>query len=118
MIDMASKQIIPAVIKYATSLAESINTISAAGVSQVSVQKDLLEETSELLKEAQDALNNLIVTEEKAYEMPDGAEKAKFYHYSVMPAMEALRAPVDRLEMIVDKEMWPMPSYGDLIFEV
>ena len=50
--------------------------------------------------------------------MPDGAEKAKFYHDDVVPAMDALRAPVDRLEMIVDKDMWPMPSYGDLIFEV
>ena len=35
-----------------------------------------------------------------------------------MTAMEALRTPVDELEMIVDKEMWPMPSYGDLLFEV
>ena len=118
MIDMASKQIIPAVIKYATSLADSINTIAAAGVAEVSVQKDLLEETSELLKETQDALKNLIVTEDKACAMPDGAEKAKFYHDDVVPAMDALRAPVDRLEMIVDKDMWPMPSYGDLIFEV
>ena len=118
MIDMASKQIIPAVIKYATSLADSINTIAAAGVAEVSVQKDLLEETSELLKETQDALKALIVTEDKACAMPDGAEKAKFYHDDVVPAMDALRAPVDRLEMIVDKDMWPMPSYGDLIFEV
>ena len=44
--------------------------------------------------------------------------QAKFYHSEVFPAMEALRAPVDKLEMIVDKEAWPMPSYGDLIFEV
>ena len=35
-----------------------------------------------------------------------------------MPAMEDLRAPIDKLEMLVDKEVWPMPSYGDLIFEV
>ena len=118
MIDMASKQIIPAVIKYATSLANSINTIAAAGVSEVTVQKELLEETSTLLKETQEALKHLMVTEDKAFAMPDGMEQAKFYHESVVPAMEALRAPVDRLEMIVDKEMWPMPSYGDLIFEV
>ena len=39
-------------------------------------------------------------------------------HDAVMPAMEALRIPVDKLEMIVDKDLWPMPSYGDLIFEV
>ena len=118
MIDMASKQIIPAVIKYATSLAKSINTIAAAGVSEVTVQKELLEETSTLLKETQEALKHLMVTEDKAFAMPDGMEQAKFYHESVVPAMEALRAPVDRLEMIVDKEMWPMPSYGDLMFEV
>ncbi len=118
MIDMASKQIIPAVIKYATSLANSINTIAAAGVSEVTVQKELLEETSTLLKETQEALKHLMVTEDKAFAMPDGMEQAKFYHEAVAPAMEALRAPVDRLEMIVDKEMWPMPSYGDLMFEV
>lgn len=118
MIDMASKQIIPAVIKYATSLANSVNTIAAAGVSEVTVQKELLEETSTLLKETQEALKHLMVTEDKAFAMPDGMEQAKFYHESVVPAMEALRAPVDRLEMIVDKEMWPMPSYGDLMFEV
>ena len=40
------------------------------------------------------------------------------YKDKVVPAMEALRAPVDQLEMIVDKEYWPMPSYGDLMFEV
>ena len=35
-----------------------------------------------------------------------------------MPAMDALRSPIDSLEMLVDKEVWPMPSYGDLMFEV
>lgn len=118
MIDMASKQIIPAVIKYATSLAESIQVISQVGVSEVSVQKELLDETSTLLRETQEALKNLCSIEEKAFAVPDGREKAKFYHEEVMPAMAALRAPVDRLEMIVDKDMWPMPSYGDLMFEV
>ena len=50
--------------------------------------------------------------------MEDGEAKAKYYYEKVTPAMEALRVPVDKLEMIVDKEMWPMPSYGDLMFEV
>ena len=48
----------------------------------------------------------------------EGEEQAKFFKFTVFPAMEALRAPVDKLEMIVDKEAWPMPSYGDLMFEV
>ena len=118
MIDMASKQIIPAVIKYATSLAGSINTITAAGVSAVGVQKNLLNETSALLEETQKALDELVAIENEGCTMEDGEEKAKYYHEKVVPAMEALRAPVDKLEMIVDKEMWPMPSYGDLMFEV
>ena len=54
--------------------------------------------------------------EEKAKE--EGEVQANFYHSDVVPAMEALRAPIDKLEMIIDKEVWPMPSYGDLIFEV
>ena len=118
MIDMASKQIIPAVIKYATSLAGSINTITAAGVTAVGVQKNLLNETSALLEETQKALDELIAIENAGCEMEDGEAKAKYYCEKVAPAMEALRAPVDKLEMIVDKEMWPMPSYGDLMFEV
>ena len=118
MIDMASKQIIPAVIKYATSLAGSINTITAAGVTAAGVQKNLLNETSVLLEETQKALDELIAIENAGCEMEDGEAKAKYYYEKVTPAMEALRVPVDKLEMIVDKEMWPMPSYGDLMFEV
>lgn len=118
MIDIASKQIIPAVIKYTTSLANSINTVKAAGISEVSVQEEMLEEASVLLKKTKIALKALMEVEAKACEMEEGPEQAKFYHSEIMPAMEALRSPVDQLEMIVDKDMWPMPSYGDLIFEV
>ena len=118
MIDIAAKQIVPAVIKYAKSLADSVNAIKAAGIEEVSVETELLAETSALLKETQVALKNLIDTDAKACGMEDGAAQAAFYHDEVMKAMSELRAPVDKLEMIVDKEMWPMPSYGDLIFEV
>ena len=50
--------------------------------------------------------------------MEEGREQAVYYRDVVKTAMDALRTPFDELEMIVDKEMWPMPSYGDLIFEV
>ena len=56
--------------------------------------------------------------DEKAAEMEEGEEQARYYHFTVVQAMAALRSPVDKLEMIVDKEAWPMPSYGDLMFEV
>lgn len=119
MIDMASKQIIPAVILYVTKLAKSITAVtSACPGADVSVQTELLTEASDLLKRTKAALAKLIELDEEAYKMEQGREQAVFYHSQVVPAMEALRAPVDRLEMIVDKELWPMPSYGDLIFEV
>ena len=48
----------------------------------------------------------------------DAAETAKEYHDTVLPAMAALRAPIDELETIVDSEYWPVPTYGELMFEV
>ena len=119
MIDMAGKQIIPAVIKYTTQLAQSINAVTNACADvDVSVQKELLMESSDLLSETKVALAKLVELDEKACGMESGRDQAVFCHEEVFPAMEALRAPVDKLEMIVDKELWPMPSYGDLIFEV
>jgi len=117
MIDIAGKQIVPSVIKYTMALADSINSVKAAGCT-ASVQTELLEETSGLLKEAKDALAKLQQLAEQAVKLEEGQEQAYFYKDQVMPAMTALRSPVDKLEMIVDKEMWPMPSYGDLLFEV
>ena len=117
MIDMAGKQIIPAVIRYTKSLADTINSVTAAGAS-AKVQADLLTETSALLEETKDALKKLVAADAQAADIESVEEQAKFFHGTVVPAMDALRAPVDKLEMMVDKEIWPMPSYGDLLFEV
>ncbi|MCR4694001.1 MAG: glutamine synthetase III [Pseudobutyrivibrio sp.] len=120
MIDMASKQIIPAVISYATDLGVSVGTIvDACPEADVSTQKELLIKVSSLLKETKDALAALEETNTRIHNMKaDSCKKANLYKKEVIPAMENLRRPVDALEMIVDKEAWPMPSYGDMIFEV
>ena len=117
MIDMASKQIIPAIIKYTKELADTVVVVKEAGA-DASVQAELLTEVSGLLAESKKALEALKVVTDQAAAMEEGEDQARFYHFDVVPAMEALRTPVDTLEMIVDKEAWPMPSYGDLIFEV
>lgn len=119
MIDIAGKQIIPAVIKYTTELGQSIATVkSACASADVSAQTDILTETSSLLAETQKALKSLETVTAKGTEMSEGKVQAVYYRDEVKSAMDALRAPVDKLEMIVDKDLWPMPSYGDLIFEV
>ena len=117
MIDMASKQFLPAFIGYTKTLADTVIAVRDAGA-DAEVQSEILKEVSVHLKETRDALRILEEVTEHASLMQEGPEQAHYYYEKVMPAMEALRAPVDKMEMIVDKEVWPMPSYGDLMFEV
>ena len=117
MIDMASKQFLPAFIKYTKTLADTVNAVKAAGVDAF-VQTETLKEVSALMAETKAALDRLVKVTGEAAAKEEGEVQATYYHTEVVPAMDALRAPVDKLEMIVDKEAWPMPSYGDLIFEV
>ena len=119
MIDMAGKQYIPAVIEYVTSLADSINSVTAAcSAADVSVQTELLTKCSSLLAAAQKALLHLEDVTEEAATKEEGQEQATFFKDVVFAAMNELRAPIDELEMIVDQDFWPVPTYGDLLFEV
>lgn len=117
MIDMAVKQIIPAVIGYTGTLSGIIQSMNTIGITPT-VQTDLLKDISSLLDEASGAVRILRSVSEEAGGIPDNRTRAHFYHNYVLPAMEALRRPIDKLEMLVDKEVWPMPSYGDLMFEI
>ena len=70
------------------------------------------------VQNAQNALEVLKVAIADANAMEEGKEQAEFYRDTVFTAMAALRTPIDELEMLVDKEYWPVPSYGDMLFEV
>ena len=119
MIDMAGKQIVPAVVAYTTQLAKSLSAVrDACPEADVSVQKELILETSDLLSEVKVALAALEEKAGIAAGISNSKERAYYCLENVTTAMKALRIPVDKLEMIVDKELWPFPSYGDLIFEV
>lgn len=118
MIDMAAKEYIPAVMEYTTELANSLNKVtSACPEANVTPQKELLIETSSLLSEANEALIALKKVLADA-DQGDVAATAKYYRHQVMPAMEALRKPIDELEETVDSKYWPVPTYGELMFEV
>ena len=119
MLHMAKKQIIPAVIAYTTELATSISSVKdACPVADTSVQEGMLIEISSLLAEMQKAVVTLEKAQEEAFAIPDPKDNAVAYKDEVVPAMDAVRAPADKLEMLVDKDMWPIPTYGDLMFEV
>ncbi len=117
MIDMAGKDIIPAVAAYTGELANTVLAVKEAGATGAS-QADLLVEVDGLLAEARKALKTLEAETAKAAAMEDVKAQAFYYKDSVKVAMEALRTPVDKLEMLVDSSVWPMPTYGELMFEV
>jgi Uncharacterized protein related to glutamine synthetase len=119
-LEMAKRQILPAVIKFTTSLANSINAIKATGVNaDISVQSELLAEVSTLTA----SLNKNITILEKAVEKADNFEGDIFdlgmmYRYEVFEQMNTLREDADKLETIVDEEFWPIPTYGDILFNI
>ena len=117
MIDMAGKDIIPAVSAYTGDLANTVLAVKEAGAT-ASTQTELLKEVDELLGEAKRALKTLRDETAKASSIEDVKEQAFYYKDTVKVAMDALRAPVDKLEMVVDSSIWPMPTYGELMFEV
>lgn len=119
-LDIAKRQILPAVIKFATELAASINTIKATGVdADITAQAELLKEVSSLTASLK---KNIAVLEEstaKATDLHgDTYEQAAFYRFDVFEQMGVLRADADKLETLVGAEYWPMPTYGDLLFNV
>ena len=105
-------------IKYTTQLASSLNAVKAAcPEADISVQSELLVETSDLLSDMKVALAALEQLTADSASIEDARACAHAYHDKVVPAMAALRTPADKLEMIVDKELWPFPHHdgaGDL----
>ncbi len=119
MIHMASKHYVPAVVRYSARLSDSICKVrSACPAAPVAAQEKLLLRVTTLLNEAFDALNALKECMEQSDRVEGMQETAIFCHDRVTPAMKALRDPIDQLELLVDKDIWPVPTYGDLMFEV
>ncbi|MBS7182988.1 MAG: glutamine synthetase III [Eubacterium sp.] len=117
MIDMANKMLIPAAVKYTKKLADTVLAVKEAGV-DATVQTELLSEVSEKLTAMKKATAELADITDKATNAGDAQAVATAYKDDVMAAMATLRKPADELEVIMPKEEWPMPTYGDLVFEL
>ena len=119
MVHMTGKHYVPAVIHFISRMSDSVNkTVAAAPGTDVSVQRDLIARASALLALAyreEQALNSEV---ERLNGMDDPARMARHCQTALVPRMKALRAAVDALELMVDKALWPVPTYGDLMFEV
>jgi len=116
-IDMVKKQYLPAGIEYATFLADSIGSFNAASVS-ATVQEDLLKKLSSLIASSYKNLAKLESAVAKTQAIDAVVKKAESYRDRVITAMQDLRKDIDALEMIVPRDMWPVPSYTDLLFKL
>ena len=117
MIEMANKQIIPAVMDYEGKLAIEAKNISLIGV-EPEAQKELIAQINTKLIELKAATAKFKEIVDKAAEFEEDIPAwAKYYHDQVFMAMATVREPADALELLVAKEAWPFPTYGDLLFE-
>lgn len=118
-VEMAKKEILPAVLEYTTSIADSILTIKKA-VPSVKMPKEeaAIVKLTELMLEATDKLETLEELIEITVSKEDIKEQAMDFRFVVFKAMEELRKPCDELETLVADDFWPFPTYSDLLFRV
>lgn len=119
-LEIAKRQILPTGIAFATELAQSINTVKATGVkADTSAQEGLLKEVSATLAAFNKKIAALEKAQAKAANMHgDSYKQAVFYRDSVFTVMGDLRDDADKLETVVDKDLWPLPTYADMLFNL
>lgn len=119
MVDMARKEIIPAVSRYIKSLAETAVLMKEAVASaDSSVECELVEKLSALNSSALSKVKKLEAAIYGAKTISDNAALAMYYKDAVIPAMNELRIVCDECETLTAEDFWPMPTYGDMLFGV
>ena len=119
MLEMARKQLLPAVNSYMSELANT-----AASKLAVSENISVRSETKTLTKLSadadamSDAVDTLQAAVDASKALPTEAEKAVAFHDNVLPAMDALRAAADDAETICGEDYWPLPSYSKMLYYV
>jgi glutamine synthetase len=112
-VDMAMRQILPAVLHYARHLSEGLVSKQALGLSS-RADKELLSRISTLADSLYDGCEHLKALLEKI--PADEVEAATYFHKFIIPAMDAVRNDADALEELTDKSYWPFPTYSDLLY--
>jgi len=115
MLEMASRQVIPACIAYLKDISVTVAEMQHAGVSSHTLTRLLgrLSATLDNIDTAREVLSHMMDLVSGTME-----EKTQICHAQVTPAMASLRAAVDEAEMMVSKEYWKMPTYTDLLYRV
>ncbi|MCF0131112.1 MAG: glutamine synthetase III [Pseudobutyrivibrio sp.] len=119
MISMVKKDIMAAACEYEYSLAETINAKAATGLKlRNKVEEAKLVKAAELVEMLSERLEKLETAVEKATTMSDDYELAKFHREVIFEDMNSLREVVDELEVLVPSDVWPFPTYGEILYSV
>jgi glutamine synthetase len=118
MIEMASRDIIPAVNKYVGDVAAGANQKEKLIPGSCAVEREIVQKLSDLNYKAYHTLKKLEVNEKIAADIPNCVTRAEAYRDTVIPVMNRLREFVDEMELLTSSEYWPLPSYGDMMFKV
>lgn len=119
MIKMTRRQFIPAGIRFVEMLGNSIQSVKNAGVkASTGVQEKLLEKSSALLDKIYAAVEKLdnSLNAEKSHK--DILAHARYIKETIMEDMASLRQSVDELEILTDHDLWPVPTYGQILYDV
>ncbi len=118
MIEMANRQILPASLAYVRKVADTVASLNAAGADS-SAAKGKLDKLVSLTSSLQAAIDQLgVKLEEVDAHEGDLLEHARTYKDVIIPLMGEMRSFADKLETLVDASLWPIPTYGDLLFGV
>ena len=119
MLEMARKQLLPAINSYMSELANTAATKMAVSESlSVRSETKTLARLSKDADDMSDAIDALAAAERAAQALPDQVAKANAFHDKVVPLMEALRAAADDAETICGEDYWPLPSYSKMLYYV
>ena len=116
---MVRRAYLPAINSYAAEVAGHINAIrSACAGADTDQQEELLRRLLLGIKEIDTQLRALGKLHHETLEIESEQEKANTYAHEVIPVMDRLRTAVDGLEVLVDRDHWPVPTYNDILFYV
>ncbi len=119
--DLAINHIIPVATRYQSMLVDNVVKLKTLfnpekGNRIVAHDLDIIEKISEHMCVIKNETDKMVDARKKANAITDEREKAIAYHDNVTPAMDKIRYHIDKLELLVDNEMWPLPKYRELLF--
>jgi glutamine synthetase len=119
--DLAINHIVPTAVQYQTMLLENVKNLKEVFSEEeyeqlASGRKELIKEIGGHVSNIKSKVKEMTEARKKANSVEDIVEKSKAYDKLVLPYLEDIRGDIDKLELIVDNELWPLPKYRELLF--